>query len=254
MEISFNNRIVLITGASRGIGKATAKLFAESGATVIVHYNTNRIAAESVAASLSGDGHSLSQADMSNPGALKKMICDVITQYGRIDILVNNAGIYEEKDMTGIPVEEFLSYWETTIPVNLTGRALLSNLVAREMIRTGGGKIINVTSRGAFRGEPNAWAYGASKAGLNSTGQSMAKALAMHKIYIYTIAPGFVETDMAAPCLKGDQRAEIEAQSPLNRVAQPIEIAHAILLLAVDGNEYMTGCILDVNGASYLRT
>ena len=122
------------------------------------------------------------------------------------------------------------------------------------MIKQGHGKIVNISSRGAFRGEPDAWAYGASKAGLNSLGQSMAKALAPYGITVYTMAPGFVETDMSKHSMKGKRRAGILAQSPLNRVALPDEIARVVLMLCADGNEYMTGCIVDMNGASYLRS
>jgi 3-oxoacyl-[acyl-carrier protein] reductase len=253
MEISFKNKIVLITGASRGIGRATAKLFADSGAKVIIHYNRNKQAAESILAALPGTGHSVFQADKGSVEALQKMTSGIISKYGRIDILVNNAGIYQEHDMVQMPFDEFLEYWEETIRVNLTGPAILSNLVAREMIKTDGGRIVNITSRGAFRGEPTAWAYGASKAGLNAAGQSMAKSLAKYGIYVYTLAPGFVETDMAGPCLEGENRKEIENQSPMNRVAQPEEIGRAVLMLAAEGTEYMTGCVLDMNGASYLR-
>ncbi len=254
MELSFNEKIVLITGASRGIGRATALLFAQSGATVVVHCRQDETAATEVVRSLPGQGHMHILADMASPEELLKMTAEIIGIYGRIDILVNNAGIFKERDMTAIPVEDFLDNWEQTIRINLTGPAFLSNIVAREMIRTGGGRIVNVTSRGAFRGEPAAWAYGASKAGLNSAGQSMAVALAKHKIYVFTIAPGFVETEMALTSLAGENRKVIERQSPLNRVAQPGEIGRAILMLAADGMEYMTGCILDMNGASYLRS
>ncbi len=254
MEITFNDKVVLVTGASRGIGAAAAYLFSQSGAKVVVHYNQNKQSAETVLGSLAGSGHSIFQADMASPDDLKKMTSEIISRYGKIDILVNNAGIYEEDDMVQMPFDKFLEYWDETIRVNLTGPAILSNLVAREMVKTVGGRIINVTSRGAFRGEPTAWAYGASKAGLNSTGQSMAKSLAKYGIFVFTLAPGFVETDMAGPCLVGEKRREIESQTPLNRLAQPEEIGRAILLLAAEGNEYMTGCILDMNGASYLRT
>ena len=194
------------------------------------------------------------QADMAKPDDLARMVSNAISRYGRIDILINNAGIYEENDMLNMPFEAFMDYWETSIRVNLTGPALLSNLVAREMVKTGGGKIVNITSRGAFRGEPTSWAYGASKAGLNAAGQSMAASLAKYGIYVYTLAPGFVETDMSEHCLMSTGRREIESQSPMNRIAQPEEIAQAILLLAATATEYMTGCILDMNGASYLRS
>ncbi|HRZ21480.1 MAG TPA: SDR family oxidoreductase, partial [Bacteroidales bacterium] len=103
-------------------------------------------------------------------------------------------------------------------------------------------------------GEPTAFAYGASKAGLNALGQSMAKALAPHNVFVYTVAPGWVDTDMAADGLIGARGEEIKAQSPLNRVAQPEEIARLVAFLASEGNDYMTGCIVDINGASYLRT
>ncbi len=122
------------------------------------------------------------------------------------------------------------------------------------MKRAGGGKIINVSSRGAFRGEPNAPAYGASKAGMNAFGQSFAKAFAPHKIYVYTIAPGFVETDMFNYAKQRYDEAEIIDQSPMKRIAQPEEIARIALFLAAQGSEYMTGSIIDANGASYLRT
>ena len=126
-------------------------------------------------------------------------------------------------------------------------------MIGNQMIKNGGGRIINISSRGAFRGEPTAPAYGAAKAGMNSMSQSLAQALAPHNIYVYTIAPGFVQTDMAEDLLQGEQGVRIRAQSPLNRVAQPIEIARTALFLASDECQYMTGCIIDINGASYLR-
>jgi NAD(P)-dependent dehydrogenase (short-subunit alcohol dehydrogenase family) len=254
MKFPFDHKIVLVTGASRGIGRAVSNKFAATGATVIVHYHQNKDAAKKVLSEMQGAGHRMISADMADPEAIRQMVEKVIKWCGRIDILVNNAGIFSEQDMTGIPFETFASDWELTIRVNLTGPAMLSNLVARGMMKSGGGKIVNVSSRGAFRGEPNAWAYGAAKAGLNALGQSMAKALAPHRIYVFTLAPGYVETDMAKAYLTGEKRAEIESQSPMNRVAKPEEIAGAIVMVASEGTEYMTGCILDMNGASYLRS
>lgn len=122
------------------------------------------------------------------------------------------------------------------------------------MIEHGGGRIVNVSSRGAFRGEPDAPAYGASKAGLNSMSQSLARALAPHNIFVGVVAPGWVETDMAADYLNGENGDSIRAQSPLGRVAKPEEVAYAVLFLASDGAEFATGTIIDVNGASYLRS
>ena len=122
------------------------------------------------------------------------------------------------------------------------------------MIRQGGGRIINITSRGAFRGEPDGPAYAASKAGMNAMSQSLAKALAPHKICVFAIAPGWVDTDMAKPLLEGPDGDAIRAQSPMNRVATPKEVARTILFLASEGTDALTGCIIDVNCASYLRT
>ena len=120
-------------------------------------------------------------------------------------------------------------------------------------MQQGGGRIVNVSSRGAFRGEPDAPAYGAAKAGLNALSQSMAKALAPHNIFVGVVAPGFVETDMAAELLAGPEGEAIRGQSPMNRVARPDEVARTVLFLASEGVDYLTGCIVDVNGASYLR-
>jgi NAD(P)-dependent dehydrogenase (short-subunit alcohol dehydrogenase family) len=121
------------------------------------------------------------------------------------------------------------------------------------MKKTGGGRIVNVSSRGAFRGEPEQPAYGASKAGLNAMSQSVAQKVAEHHIYIGVVAPGFVETDMAASRLSGPEGEGIRGQSPFGRVARPEEVAYAVLFLASDGSEFSTGTIIDVNGASYLR-
>ena len=122
------------------------------------------------------------------------------------------------------------------------------------MIDQGGGRIVNITSRGAFRGEPTKAAYGASKAGLNSLSQSLAVALAEYKIFVGAVAPGFVNTELTADRLNGPEGAQIKAQSPFNRVAEPEEVAHAVLFLASEGAEFSTGTIIDVNGASYLRS
>jgi NAD(P)-dependent dehydrogenase (short-subunit alcohol dehydrogenase family) len=138
--------------------------------------------------------------------------------------------------------------------VNLFGPANLCYWAAQHMIEQGGGRIVNVSSRGAFRGEPDAPAYGASKAGLNAMSQSLAKALAPHGVFVCVVAPGFVETDMASSSLEGPEGDSIRAQSPLNRVARADEVARAVLFLSSEGTEFLTGCIVDVNGASYLRS
>jgi len=252
--MQFNDKVVLVTGASRGIGREIAKQFAEKGAVIAVHYNRNQVAAEETVSQLEGDGHIIVQANMDDAEGIKVMVDGVVEQLGRIDILVNNAGIYDEHNLTDISYEDWQANFRKTLEVNLIGVANTIYCATQHMIAQGGGRIVNVSSRGAFRGEPTAPAYGASKAGMNSMGQSLAKLLAPHNIFIGTVAPGFVETDMAADILSQPRGEEIRNQSPLGRVAKPEEVAHVAVFLASGGAEFATGTIIDVNGASYLRS
>ncbi len=182
------------------------------------------------------------------------MITTAVNEMGRLDILVNNAGIYQEHPLAGVSYEEWQESWQLVLGTNLIGAANVSFCAARQMIKQGGGRIVNISSRGAFRGEPTAPAYGASKAGMNAMSQSMAKYLAPYNVFIGVVAPGFVQTDMARGLLDGPAGDEIRNQSPLGRVARPEEVAYAALFLASEGSQFMTGAIIDVNGASYLRT
>ena len=254
MGTDFSDKVVMVTGASRGIGQETARQFAERGARVVVHFHKNREAAQQTLETLAGTSHLIVQADLSDATAVGNMAQKAVSEMGRIDVLVNNAGVYEFHPVAETSFEDWQRSWEKTIFTNLLGPAHLSFHMARHMMKSGGGKIINITSRGAFRGEPDAPAYGASKAGLNAFSQSMAQALAPHNIFMYAVAPGFVETDMAASVLAGPAGDAIRTQSPLNRVARPAEVARVVLFLAAEGTDYLTGGIIDVNGASYLRT
>ncbi len=252
--MNFNEKVVLVTGGSRGIGRSIAQQFAEQGARVAVHYHSNLAAAEATMASLPGGPHLIVQADMKDAASLEAMIHKVTAEMGRLDILVNNAGIYEEHPIAETSYADWQASWQRVIETNLIGAANASYCAARVMMEQGHGRIVNVSSRGAFRGEPLGPAYGASKAGMNAMGQSLAKYLAPFNIFVGTVAPGFVETDMAADHLTGPEGGGIRNQSPLGRVAKPEEVAYAVLFLASEGAEFMTGAIIDVNGASYLRT
>ena len=254
METDFSGKVVMVTGASRGIGQEIARQFAQRGAGIVVHFHKNREAAQQTLASLAGTSHLIVQADLADAISVGQMAKQAVGEMGRIDVLVNNAGVYEFHPVATTTFEDWQHSWEKTISTNLMGPAHLSFHVARGMMKSGGGKIINITSRGAFRGEPDAPAYGASKAGLNAFSQSMAQALASHNIFMYAVAPGFVETDMTASLLVGPAGDAIRSQSPLNRVARPAEVARVVLFLAAEGTDYLTGGIIDVNGASYLRT
>lgn len=252
--LNFTDQIVLITGSSRGIGRAIATLFAAQGARVAVHYHTNRAAAEETARALEGQGHIVVQGDIRDPAAVKAIVEEVTAGMGGIDVLVNNAAIYEDHPLAEVSYEAWQASWRATFDTNLIAAANMCYCAARQMIARGGGRIVNVSSRGAFRGEPTGPAYGASKAALNAMSQSLAKYLAPYGISVGVVAPGFVETDMAREALSGQSGVEIRAQSPFNRVARPEEVAYAVLFLASPGAEFMTGAIIDVNGASYLRS
>jgi NAD(P)-dependent dehydrogenase (short-subunit alcohol dehydrogenase family) len=246
---------VLVTGGSRGIGRAVARGFAAAGAVVAVHYRADRDAARATLAGLPGEGHLTVAGDIADPDAVARMVDEAAGALGGIDILVNNAGVYLAHGLADLSYREWRAAWDRTLAVNLTGPANVTFCVAQRMIRAGnGGRIVNISSRGAFRGEPGFPAYGASKAGLNSFGQSLAQELAPHRIYVTTVAPGFVATDMARPHLDGPGGDAIRAQSPLGRAAEPEEIARLVVFLAAPGTEYATGAIVDANGASYLRT
>ena len=252
--MDFKGKIVLVTGGSRGIGRAIAIAFADHGAHVAISYLSNDKAAGETLSSLTGGPHLKIKADITSAQDTIRMVESVTDHFGALDIVVNNAGIYLKHPVSKMNFDDWQNAWKKTMEVNLTGPANVCYHAARQMIKQGGGKIINISSRGAFRGEPEYVAYGASKAGLNSMSQSLAKELAPFNIYVGVIAPGFVETDMAREFLEGPLGEEIRNQSPLKRAAKPEEIAYAVLMFAADGAEYMTGAIIDVNGASYLRS
>ena len=244
----------LVTGSSRGIGRSIASLLASHGARIAVHYNSDARAAEQTLDSLPGDGHTLVQADLGGAGEARRLVEHAIEALGDLSIAVNNAGIYSLHPPGESTAETWEEGWRRTLAVNLIGAAHVSYWAARHMAERGGGRIINISSRGAFRGEPEAPAYGASKAGMNALSQSMAKALASRNVLVFAIAPGWVDTDMATLHVQGPQGDAVRGQSPLGRIATPEEIAAVALFLASAAPASMTGAIVDVNGASYLRT
>lgn len=248
--MDFTDKIVLVTGTARGLGRAIAQQFAQHGATVALHYHSNQTDAEKTLQSLPGAGHKLFQADIRDPDATQRLVQSVVTHYGQLNVLVNNTGIYIDHPIASASFADWQSAWRDTIGTNLIGTANMMYWAAQQMIQQGGGRIVNISSRGAFRGEPTAPAYGASKAAMNAMSQSLAQALAPHNVFVYVVAPGFVETERVAYKLNDD----IRNQSPLKRVAHPEEVARTVLFLASEGTDFLTGAIVDVNGASYLRS
>lgn len=248
------NKCILVTGGSRGIGRAIVEAFANAGCHVAFTYKENESAASDVLRSLPNEHHLTMSYDAVNPQASQDVIKYTVDNLGGLDILVNNAGVYIPHEIGDVSYKRWQDAWRETLSVNLLGPADLSFCAAKHMMQNGGGRIVAVSSRGAFRGEPKHPAYAASKAGLNAFSQSLAQALAPFGIFVGIVAPGFVETDMTVRLLDGAEGEAIRAQSPLNRVAQPEEVARAVLFLASEGNEFTTGAIIDINGASYLRS
>lgn len=249
----FKGKIVLVTGGTRGIGAEISKMFAAQGASVVALYRANESEAKNLVNQLGSTGHSIHKCDITDPQEINTIINAVVAQHGRIDIAINNAGVGYHHPVDQVSYQDWQSGWQQIMNTNLIGPSNVCHQVAQVMIKQGAGHIINVSSRGAFRGEPLMPAYGASKAGLNSLTQSLAYALAPYGIFVGAVAPGFVETDMSRPRLEGAVGEAIKSQSPMNRVAQPEEVAQAVLLMA-QSNAWMTGGIFDVNGASYFRT
>jgi 3-oxoacyl-[acyl-carrier protein] reductase len=255
-------RTALITGASRGIGRCIAQQLAARGVRIALHYHSNDSAAVETLSLLEGEGHLLCRADLGDAPEVLRLWQEVMTAFGHVDILVNNAGLFVDHPPLTTEFAVWEAAWQRTLGANLLGPARLSMLAVQAMASRplsaepgwGRGRIVNISSRGAFRGEPDSPAYGASKAGLNSLSQSVAKAVAAQGIYVYCLAPGFVETDMAAALLAGPAGVDILAQNPMGRVAMPEEVARATAFCALDAPAAMTGSIIDINGASYLRT
>jgi 3-oxoacyl-[acyl-carrier protein] reductase len=199
---------------------------------------------------MEGGGHTIIQADLSNPTSIERLWQEA-SALKRIDAVINNAGIFPNHPPLTTNYADWTAAWQRTLAINLTGPAHLSYCAARKMAEQGRGRIVNVSSRGAFRGEPEAPAYAASKAGLNALSQSLAKALGPEGVYVFVVAPGWVSTQRVADLV---QDKAVLADQPLGRVATPDEVAQVVTYCTLDAPASMTGAILDVNGASYLRT
>ncbi len=253
------NRRVLVTGASRGIGRATAEAFAAAGDRVAIHHGRSRSDAEETLGLLPGDGHAIVAGDIADPEQARRIADDAVRALGGLDVLVNNAAVgpsgSNRHPIADSSYEAWQGAWRSMVDVDLVGTAHLTFCVARHLIEQGsGGAIVNVGSRGAFVGEPDHPAYAASKAGLHALGQSLAADLAPYGISVATVAPGFVATERQTERLSGEAGDAIRGQSPFGRVARPDEVAAAILYLASPEAQWSSGAILDLNGASHRRS
>jgi NAD(P)-dependent dehydrogenase (short-subunit alcohol dehydrogenase family) len=232
---------VLVTGSTRGIGAAIAAALARRGARVIGHGRA--------------DGADVLGADLADPAAASRLWSRALEQLdSHVDVLINNAGVFEPAGID-LPDEDWDAAWSRTLQINLKAAADLSRLAVHHFLeRPGGGRIINVASRAAYRGDsPAHWHYAASKAGMVAMTKSIARGFAARGVLAYAVCPGFTLTGMADDYLASRGGAGLLADIPLGRVADPEEVAAAVVFLALEAPASMTGAVLDINGASYVR-
>ena len=246
-------KTVLVTGGSRGIGAAIARAVGESGGRVRVHYARNEAAAGAVRRDIGAERCQLIQADLADPGETDRLWAEAVALAVRIDVLVNNAGIFEDVRVDD-PIEDWRAAWARVLQVNLLAPADLCRAAILHFRDHGGGKIINVASRAAFRGEaPDEMPYGASKGALVTLTKTIARGFAADGVLAFAIAPGFTDTEMVTGTMSPEAIAEVTRSIPLGAMAAPEEIGALAAFLCDDQVRHMTGATFDVNGASYLR-
>jgi 3-oxoacyl-[acyl-carrier protein] reductase len=248
--LSLKGKSAIITGASRGIGRATAILFAEAGCSVLVHYRTAEESAADTcrACEKTGVKAIAVRAELSRMVDCQTLVDTVLSEFGHLDILVNNAGIWKRTDIDGMTEAEY----RETLDINLGGvfNTIIASVPAMKKQKSG--SIINISSTAGQRGEAFHSPYAASKGAIISLTKSLAPELAPHNIRVNCVAPGWVETDMSRDALEKDNEGEIVGAIPLGRVGQPEEIAGPILFLASDMASFITGEIFNVNGGAVL--
>lgn len=248
--INLADKVTLITGASRGIGRAIALIFAEAGSHVVINYRSDRESAEETRreAETFGVRAVACRADIADYARVTEMIDTVIAEFGRIDIVVNNAGIWEHNPIDEMSEERL----KKTIDTNIMGTFFPIMAAVPHMKKQKSGVIINISSTAGQRGEAFHSPYGASKGAVISLTKSLAAELVDHNIRVNCVAPGWVRTDMTIPILESDEADKVYAQIPMRRVADPRELAGPVLFLASDLATFITGEILNVNGGAVL--
>jgi 3-oxoacyl-(acyl-carrier-protein) reductase len=242
--------VVVVTGASRGLGRAIAEELGRNGAKVVVNYSRSKEPAEELVQEISENGGEAIavQADVSDPEQAQSLIDQTIERFRRVDVLVNNAGINVDRTLKKLSVED----WDKVIQVDLNSAFYTVHAALPHMMEQGGGKIINMSSFVGEAGNIGQANYSAAKAGLLGFTKTAAKELARYGITVNSICPGFIETDMVAS-IPDEARDKLLKTVPLGRFGQPEEIARAVRFLVEDG-DYITGQALDINGGVYIRT
>jgi 3-oxoacyl-[acyl-carrier protein] reductase len=251
LAIDLRGSVALVTGGSRGLGASIVRLLHEAGASVFFTFSTRRDEADALAAAL-GERAACTRCDVTDGAALPGLVEACVARFGALHTLVNNAGIFERNPFDGADFEAWRAGWRRTFDVNLFGAADLSWAAMRHMRAHGGGRIVNIASRTAHRGELEHADYGASKAALINLTKSIARTYSKNAVLAFAVAPSFIETEMAARDL-ATRRAEIVAEIPVGRIAVPSDVAGIVAFLASPMADYLNGATIDVNGGSYLR-
>lgn len=248
---ALRDRVVLITGASRGIGAAIALACADHGADIAVGYHDNRAAAEATAAAARSRGVRAAAfgADVSDPEAVDAMVAAALDRFGRIDGLVNNAGVMPESPVTEMAVEE----WRRVLDVDLTGAFLCSRAVLPGMLERGAGAIVMIASRLGQIGFPGVAHYAAAKAGVMALAKSMAKEVGPNGVRVNSVAPGVTITDMTEDITTGEVGARRLAELPLGRFATAEEVAQSVVFLLSDASTLYHGQTLCPNGGGFMQ-
>ena len=251
--IDLSGKVILVTGGSRGIGAAIVRALAGAGGDVVVHYGRSRERAEAVADEIGRDRCRLAAADLGDESAVPALWRDAVAWKGRIDVLVNNAGIYVPAGVDA-DFETWCDVWARTLRVNLVAAAHLCREAIRHFRERGGGTIVNVASRAAFRGDaPDYTHYAASKAGMVALTRTIARGFAADNILAFAVAPGFVRTEMAREFVRQHGDDSVVREIPLGDIAPPEDVANVVAFLASGLARHATGTTVDVNGASYVR-
>jgi 3-oxoacyl-[acyl-carrier protein] reductase len=252
-HIDLESKIILITGASKGIGEGIADYVMQMGAKVAVHYNSGQAAAEALVSKYPETNSKTFQADLSNTQDIINLFEDVLKAFGNIDAIILNAGVFLQHSSKG-NFEDWLKVWKSTIAINLDAVGILTKLGIDHFRKQNGGRFIYIGSRAVFRGETEEYlAYAASKGGLTSLARSVARSFGKENIKSFVIAPGFTRTQMAESFIETYGEERVLSEIALNELTKPKDIAPLVALMCSGDMDHATGATIDVNAGSHIR-